>query len=84
MYPNDQFANRISVLLTGIFASVALQLAVEDKIPKFLYVNFLNLSVFLGLIVMAYGCVFSWVLKLLNENEYKLAAIKIAQFMVVW
>jgi cyanate permease len=63
---------------------VAFQIVVEERIPKFEFNNFLNIAVFLGIILMAFGCFLAWMLKVLDEKGFSLAAKKISWLFILW
>jgi len=61
-YENLALHDRMDICLACILAAIAYQIVIEEKVPKFLFFNFLNTAVFCGVLVMGYGIAISYVL----------------------
>jgi len=44
-FPSEELGNKTLIILTCLFAGIAYQLVIEEKIPKYLFFNFLNIAV---------------------------------------
>lgn len=60
----------MDVCLASILAAIAYQIVIEEKVPKFLFFNFLNMAVFCGVLVMGYAIGLSQILFRLDENKF--------------
>jgi len=73
----------MDICLVCILAAIAYQIVIEEKVPKFLFFNFLNTAVFCGVLVMGYAIVLSYVLYELETYKYHQTIKKIVSHIIL-